>query len=209
MYTHPIFADLPQDTAENRLTKTHFLLEATHFETHMLWEMYCKESKYHRNHVFDKWEQLNGWLVNVGYLSKNLPVNISMHWMSMDGFIVCQWEPVSMLYDMEMAHDWLDKHYTRKTNDGRSAYTNTDNFHFLIQEYQTWKKTRDTTGDCVPFRNAPTDFENPQWDKPCRVHDWKNYISTRVMELWDTFSIEQKAAIASQADDQADKEQWD
>jgi hypothetical protein len=50
---------------------------------------------------------------------------------------------------------------------------------------------------------------NPEWDRAGRVHDWRNYISERVKELWDTFSDEQKLALVEQADEHASNEHWD
>lgn len=53
------------------------------------------------------------------------------------------------------------------------------------------------------------DAINPDWDKAGRVHDWRNYISERVRELWPSFSDEQKIAIAEMADEHAGRENWD
>jgi hypothetical protein len=41
------------------------------------------------------------------------------------------------------------------------------------------------------------------------VHDWRNYISPAVRAMWDTFTDEQKQAIAENADDHASREEWD
>ncbi len=56
---------------------------------------------------------------------------------------------------------------------------------------------------------APEDYKNPDWDNIGRVHDWKNHIGEPVRELWESFSNEQKAAIAFGADDIAGQEEWD
>lgn len=50
---------------------------------------------------------------------------------------------------------------------------------------------------------------DPEWHKAGRVHDWRNYISETVRGMWATFTIEQRIALAEQADDHASREQWD
>ena len=59
------------------------------------------------------------------------------------------------------------------------------------------------------MRLLPDDYKTPEWDKAQRVHDWRNYISDEVRALWDSFTDEQKQAIARQADEQSDVEEWD
>jgi len=49
---------------------------------------------------------------------------------------------------------------------------------------------------------------NPTWN-PRKVHDWRNYISVEVRLIWNTFTDEQKQALARQADDIASAEHWD
>lgn len=56
---------------------------------------------------------------------------------------------------------------------------------------------------------APDDFQHPFWAGAGRVHDWKNYIPIRLVNMWDTFTDEQKAAIAENAQNQANDEDWD
>ena len=55
----------------------------------------------------------------------------------------------------------------------------------------------------------PHDYKDPRWDVCERVHCWRNYISNNLREIWDTFTDEQKAAIAESADDAASMEEWD
>lgn len=52
-------------------------------------------------------------------------------------------------------------------------------------------------------------YLNPKWDEADRVHDWRNYISEELRAIWDTFTPEQKRAIAKSADEQASRETWD
>lgn len=50
---------------------------------------------------------------------------------------------------------------------------------------------------------------DPRWHEATRVHDWRNYVTRTVREMWDTFTDEQKIAIAEMADAQASAENWD
>lgn len=52
-------------------------------------------------------------------------------------------------------------------------------------------------------------IDDPKWGQTTRVHDWRNYVSDRIKELWDTFSREQRAALIEQADEFASREEWD
>lgn len=56
---------------------------------------------------------------------------------------------------------------------------------------------------------ACSDAMHPDWEDPRRCFDWRNYINGRLRELWWTFSAEQKQAIADNAQEQANKEDWD
>lgn len=55
----------------------------------------------------------------------------------------------------------------------------------------------------------PNDYMNPDWGSAGKVHEWKNYINHRLQVMWDTFTPEQKAAIAASADEVAGREEWD
>lgn len=52
-------------------------------------------------------------------------------------------------------------------------------------------------------------LDDPKWDEPLKVHDWRNYVGDCVKSIWNTLSIETRAAIALDADKQADNEEWD
>jgi hypothetical protein len=53
------------------------------------------------------------------------------------------------------------------------------------------------------------DYLNPKWINTTRVHDWRNYISDDLRDIWDTFTDKQKEIIAKNADDQASNEHWE
>ncbi len=57
--------------------------------------------------------------------------------------------------------------------------------------------------------DTPSDWQSPEWDEEDKVHNWRNYISEEVQEMWDTFTDVQKQALARQAQSEADNEDWD
>lgn len=56
---------------------------------------------------------------------------------------------------------------------------------------------------------TPSDYAVPDWSNDSRVHEWKNYISKELRQMWGTFSDMQKAALARNAQECADREEWD
>lgn len=56
---------------------------------------------------------------------------------------------------------------------------------------------------------VPPDYRNPDWTHNRRVHEWKNHVGPLIKEIWHTFSDEQRAAIALEADNSAANEHWD
>lgn len=57
--------------------------------------------------------------------------------------------------------------------------------------------------------NTEEEFLNPDWTDTSRVHNWRNYVSDRVRQIWHTFTDEQKIALGEQAAEQSSKEEWD
>lgn len=51
--------------------------------------------------------------------------------------------------------------------------------------------------------------DNPKWEEAGRVHDWRNYVGERAQALWETFTAEQKLALALDAFDLAGNENWE
>lgn len=56
---------------------------------------------------------------------------------------------------------------------------------------------------------TPDDAQSPRWDLANRVHDWRNYVSAEVQAMWHTFTPEQRAALARNADEIAGREEWE
>lgn len=63
--------------------------------------------------------------------------------------------------------------------------------------------------DNKPYYGPWPGVENPQWNKAGRVHDWRNHVGERVQAIWETFTLEQKVALAEDADERASGEHWD
>lgn len=59
------------------------------------------------------------------------------------------------------------------------------------------------------FNNVPSDFDKPKWDVANRVHNWRNYVDDEVKDIWDSFSLEAKQALAQNFNNIADREEWD
>lgn len=55
---------------------------------------------------------------------------------------------------------------------------------------------------------VPRDFAVPKWDEAGKVHDWKNHVSDEVQAMWHTFTLDQQAALARQAQEAASREEW-
>lgn len=67
-----------------------------------------------------------------------------------------------------------------------------------------------TQSENAPLKEGtPSDWDNPIWDNDNRVHNWHNYISEDLRELWPTFNPAQKQAIALSAEEAAGGEHWD
>lgn len=122
------------DNAESRLLVTDYLVEATSCERFDIWCKWCKDSNECSRPEVDKWEQMNGWLVQVGELYGRT-INITLTWDNLDGFLVCFWEAVSELVDYKMVDEWLDEHFKKK-----DATCNAMNFHNCIHALLDWKE---------------------------------------------------------------------
>lgn len=53
------------------------------------------------------------------------------------------------------------------------------------------------------------DLENPDWESASRVHDWMNYINREVRDIWSSFTKLQKELLKKNAEEIADREEWD
>jgi hypothetical protein len=123
---------------ESQLAGSQFLIEATVCEWHELWAAWYRGSQRRIAPHFNQWVNLDGWGVQVGELFGR-PVCISIQMCLLDGFLVAVWYPVSNLVDYSMIWEWLDKHFTTKTEDGRLAACDAMNFHHCVIQFDVWK----------------------------------------------------------------------
>ncbi|MNU26888.1 hypothetical protein D3C71_152690 [compost metagenome] len=49
----------------------------------------------------------------------------------------------------------------------------------------------------------------PEFENAGRVHDWRNHVGEATQSLWGTFTDQQKAAIALDAEESASREEWE
>lgn len=122
------------DTAENRLKETLFVVEATSFEEQALWCTHAAINSSERK-IYGKavsWKQMHGWLVTVGEFHKH-PVCVSMHWNLIDGYPVMFYYATSRIVDHTMIDEWIDAHFSGTWDNGhRRAKTDAMNFHHCI-----------------------------------------------------------------------------
>ncbi len=123
---------MSDETAESRLAKTLFVVEATSFESHCLWAQTATDSNC-RCFAPRRWEQVHpGWLVTVGELDSR-PICVSMCWNRIDGQFVMFWEATSQVVDTVQIEKWLSQHFKGKWDSGtREATTNAANFHHCL-----------------------------------------------------------------------------
>lgn len=55
----------------------------------------------------------------------------------------------------------------------------------------------------------PFDWESPKWNLVDRVHNWRNYASKDLIEIWDHFTPHLKKVISALLNDIASQEAWD
>jgi hypothetical protein len=60
-------------------------------------------------------------------------------------------------------------------------------------------------------RISRSKYLTPNWERSNfdKTHEWRRYVSEEVQEIWHTFTPLQKAALARQAQEQADQEEWE
>lgn len=112
------------ESAESRLAETLFIVEATSFEQHCLWEKHHKELN---------WQQINsGWLVTVGKLGDR-PCCITTSWAKIEDQLVMFYDQCSQVTDTLQTYEWMHKHFNGTWDNGRRmASTDAQNFHLCL-----------------------------------------------------------------------------
>lgn len=57
--------------------------------------------------------------------------------------------------------------------------------------------------------SATKNILNPEWGNNDRVHDWRNYISTQLQDIWNELSLDARIVAYYIAKNIADREEWD
>lgn len=52
-------------------------------------------------------------------------------------------------------------------------------------------------------------YISPDWEDIDKVHDWRNYISEDLQNIWDEIEPKIKKFVYKQAENQASNEEWD
>jgi len=134
------------DTAENRLKHTFFLVEANSNEYMSLWEKYSGQSIYKITYqgkpAYEsfEWEnRIGGWGVTVGEIYKR-PICISVSWTRINGKWVCFWYPTSQMVDYVKIEKWLDEHFKGTHDNGRRSVCDASSFHNCLHAIETANK---------------------------------------------------------------------
>ena len=53
------------------------------------------------------------------------------------------------------------------------------------------------------------DVRKPDFDNAGKVHDWRNHLGWRTVDIWHELSGRQQLALAQDAQDTADREEWE
>lgn len=132
-----------EDTAESRLAKTLFVVEANSFEQLALWKDYAKESKEAQYPKPVTWEQMHGWLIQVGKIGKR-PCCISATWVKINGQLVMFYDQCSQVTDSKQTEKWIKKYFKKKWDKGtRESFTNASNFHHCIDAINEANKEKE------------------------------------------------------------------
>lgn len=57
--------------------------------------------------------------------------------------------------------------------------------------------------------DTPEEYLSPKWGAGGHVHNWRTHVPEEIIDMWDSFTDEQKAAIARWADEMASNEHWE
>lgn len=53
------------------------------------------------------------------------------------------------------------------------------------------------------------ELERPDFETAGKIHDWRNHVGDGVRSIWDSLTLEQRAAVAVDAYEMAANEEWD
>ncbi len=110
----------------NRLA-TRYVVEATDYEMHCLWERwhYRVDSEWKRKPL--AWEQVSmGLSQRIGMLA-DMPVCVSVFWARVEGALVAFYDATSQVVDHRMVEKWMHENFPAAT-----SWSNAQNFHNTV-----------------------------------------------------------------------------
>lgn len=124
----------PSDIIIERLKRSVFLVEANSFEQLTLWQQHAIGSPHQKHFNFTplRWEQMDGYAVNVGKIGKR-ELWVTLTWNRLNGCLVCFYDESSQLRDLVQTKAWFDKYFkTRSFIGSRAAQCDAMNFGHCI-----------------------------------------------------------------------------
>jgi len=121
-------------SAEERMKKTFFAVEANSFELTTLWNKNAHDGYERGDNKGVQWDQIsNGWGVHVGNIGDNkldLQVWMRVNWARIEGKLVLFWYPSGNYVDYKLCEAWIEK-YISNPNDAKHHTLNSyaSNFH--------------------------------------------------------------------------------
>lgn len=123
-------------TKEEKLQKSVFFVEANSFEQLCLWQ----ENK------DENWIQdYSGFSQYIGSINddEEKPVWVEFSFNDILGHKVCFYSPTSRYVDNKMIREYLETNYPKTWDDGkRQAFTNSMNFHHVLNHIRTLNKQK-------------------------------------------------------------------
>jgi hypothetical protein len=142
---------MSSDTAEERLKRTVFIVEADSYAQQHIWSDYADNSRnpINKDKVF-KFEQMHGWLVHVGRFARH-DIYVSMSWTKINGFLVMFYYPTSRIVDHNVVEAWLKKHFDGKYDGDRRAQCDASNAFHCLSYIDKLTKAKQETAVTVHF----------------------------------------------------------
>lgn len=114
--------------------------------------------------------------------------------------------------EAEMVQELMVKKIPGLEDADPSIFTDAKQIALIHDEYH-WKVIEPTR---IRFRGAEVlpkpefiPWMNPEWSRVGRIHDWRNYVSPEIQQLWETMDLQVRRLIYIMADQTAGNEEWD
>lgn len=98
------------ETAEQRLARTFYVVEANSFERLTLWQQHASNMR-PPGYIQLHWDQVSdGRMPTIGRLDKR-PLCLDISWARIEGYLVAFYDECSQLRDSVRTEKWLEKHF--------------------------------------------------------------------------------------------------